>query len=287
MTDMKNLMRVLPVVHLLLTGVSCKSVFVYSRIGGDALLPCSNLVSSDCPSVSWTLYKGGHVQYTTEVSMGQVSRDSDRSSRMSVTSNCSLSLRDLKVEDAGSYLCQLHEKSISNVYLSILTITSLTTITDLLPGGNLILSCILFTFYDAGSCKSYSSNVFNISWAAENGSQLTEDSRFELIDTRCNVTLVTKLQRKDNNRKWRCQLDTTESSRTTFLDFTSAFLLQIPHSVQTPTTASVCSPQLPISRIMLCVALPVMVITVGVFTQRADRKRAKTSATGIQLQELS
>lgn len=291
MTDMKNPVRALLVVGLLLTGVRCKkdALFVYSRLGGDALLPCTNLVSPDCSFISWTFYKGGQVQYTTEVSRGQVSEDSDKANRMSVTSNCSLSFCDLKVNDAGSYVCLLRDKSVINVYLSLVTITTFSSIADLQPGGNLTLNCILFTYYDAGSCKSYSSNVFNLSWVSEDGSQLTKDSRLT-GHSRCNITLVTKLQKEDNNRKWRCQVSTTESSRAAFVDFTSSFLFQIPPTaqIQSPESGRAeCSVHLPVSRIVLCVALPVMVLIVGFFTWRGDRKRAKTSAAGIELQEFS
>lgn len=149
---------------------------MYSRLGGDTLLPCTDLVSSDCALVSWTFYKGGQVRYTEEVSGGQVRADSDKSSRMSVTSSCSISLRHLRVNDAGSYVCLKQGEAITDVYLSLLTITSPSTITELQPGGNLTLSCILFTYYDAGSCK-YSS-VFNLSWAAEDGTLLPKDSRY-------------------------------------------------------------------------------------------------------------
>ncbi|XP_040903278.1 uncharacterized protein LOC121187860 isoform X2 [Toxotes jaculatrix] len=294
MKGLNNLRRVLLLIGLILTGVWCKkqAVFVYSRLGGAVLLPCSDLVSPDCSLISWTFWspgKGGQVQYTQEVSRGQVSTDSDKSSRMSVTSNCSLHLRDLRVSDAGSYVCLKNGKSITDVYLSLLTISALSKITDLQPGGNLILSCILLTYYDAGSCKSYSS-VFSLSWATEDGSVLPGESRYELIGhTRCNITLVTKLQREDNNRKWRCQVNTTEHSRAAFQDFTSAFLFQNPSTAQTriPSPPGDCEVQLPVSRIVLCVALPVMVIIVGFFTWRGDRERATTSAAGFQLREIS
>ncbi|XP_073346263.1 uncharacterized protein [Pagrus major] len=294
MTTLKDLTRVLLLTCLLPTGVMCKkdSVFVYSRLGGDTLLPCAGLVSNpDCSLVSWTFFKGGQVRFTEEVSRGKVRMDSDKSSRLSVTSNCSLTLRDLRVDDAGSYVCLQDGKSVTDVYLSLLTITSQSTITDLQPGGNLALNCVLFTYYDAGSCRSYSS-VFNLSWAAADGTTLQpEDSRYELIGrSRCNITLVTNLQREDNSRKWRCQVTTEGNIRAVFLDFTSSFLFQdapTAPTAPTPSTDVTCPVHLPISRIMLCVALPIMVIIVGVFTKRGDRRRVKTSAAGIELQEVN
>lgn len=113
--------------------------------------------------------------------------------------------------------------------------------------------------------------------------------RYELtVYNHCNITLVTKLRREDNNRRWRCQVNTRENSTVVFLDLMSAFLFEDPPPVPTAgcSDCSGCS-YLPISRIVLCVALPVMVLIVGFFTWKADRKRAKTSAAGIELWEVS
>ncbi|KAM8768304.1 uncharacterized protein AB9X84_021236 isoform 2-T2 [Acanthopagrus schlegelii] len=231
MTTMKDLTRVLLLTCLLPTGLSVKkqSVFVYSRLGGVTLLPCTGLPSNpDCSLISWTFFKGGHVRYTEE-----------------------------------------------------------STISDLQPGGNLTLNCILFTYYDVGSCRSYSS-MFNLSWAAADGTLLQpEDNRYELIGrSRCSITLVTHLRRGDNNRVWRCQVTTKGNIRAAFQDFTSRFLFEDAPTALVPSADVSCPVHLPISRITLCVALPIMVIIVGVCTKRGDRRRAKTSAAGIELQEV-
>ncbi|KAK2846520.1 hypothetical protein Q5P01_009519 [Channa striata] len=283
MTHMKHLLRLLLLTSLCATAVWCKkdSIFLYSRLGEVALLPCTNLVSHDCSLISWTFYKGGKVRYTDEVTGGQVRADSDKSSRMSLTSNCSLHLRDLRIDDAGSYVCKKQTDPITDVYLSLLTVTSTSRFTDLQPGGNLTLSCILFTYYDAGSCKSYSS-MFNLSWVAEDGSAIPAGGRYDITaPTRCNVALLIRLEKEDNNRRWRCQVKTRESSQVVFQDFTSAFLFQNTPAAQSliPPDAAACPASLPISRIVLCVALPVMVIIVGIFTWRMDRKHLQLASS--------
>ncbi|XP_068572741.1 uncharacterized protein [Cebidichthys violaceus] len=279
MTSREILMRVL-LLCLLLTAVRCSTdaVFLYSSIGGDALLPCLSPASLNCSFISWTFYRDG--EHTEEVSGGRVRADSDKSSRLSVTPNCSLALRSLDAGDAGSYVCLQHGQSIAAVYVSVLTITSPSTVTELQPGGRLALSCTLFTYYDAVLCRRPTTE-FSLSWAAEDGALLRNHTRQELIsNTSCNITLVTELKREDNNRKWRCQVSDRENSRAAFLDFTSAFLFQNPPAARTPppSSSSEGPVQLPISRIVLCVALPVMVLTVGFFTWRGDRKRAPKSS---------
>lgn len=144
------------------------------------MLPCINLLPPVCSLISWSFFTGSGLTYSLEVSKGQVEAHSDKNNRMSITSNCSLSLRDLKANDAGSYVCLKDGNAITTVYLSLLTITSLSTITNLQPGGNLTLSCILFTYYDTGSCKSYSSMV-NLRWVAGDGTILPKDNRFSFL----------------------------------------------------------------------------------------------------------
>uniref|UniRef100_A0A3B3TUY6 Uncharacterized LOC106963171 n=1 Tax=Poecilia latipinna TaxID=48699 RepID=A0A3B3TUY6_9TELE len=265
------------------------SVFVYSRIGDVALLPCTKFTSAGCSSITWTFFRGGRVRYTEEVTGGRVNLDSDKSNRTAVASNCSLVLSDLTMEDAGSYVCLENKEAVTDVYLSLLSVSLGSPITDLRPGGNLFLTCILFTYYDAGSCKPYS-NVFRVNWLDEDGKQLhKDDRRYKLTEnTRCNVTLRIKLQAEDNDRKWSCQVDTTKNNKVTFLNFRSSFLFQNAHTDQTvklPVTEE-CRAELPISRIVLCAVLPLMVCIVGFFTWKSEHKRAKTSAAVIELQDV-
>ncbi|MEQ2264564.1 hypothetical protein XENORESO_012648 [Xenotaenia resolanae] len=291
MMSFQILTRVLLFSSLFQTGVrSVKdSVFVYSRLNGDTLLPCNKLASADCSAITWTFFRGGQVRYSEEVIRGQVNLNSDKFNRISIMSNCSLVLHDLIVEDAGSYVCLENQEPVSDIYLSLLSISSVSPITELRPGGNLILTCILFTYYDAGSCKSYS-NVISIYWLDQDGKQLPKDKRRYMLteNTRCNVTLATTLQTEDNNRKWRCQVDTKKNKKVAFLDFKSSFLFQNDHKDQIvqPSVTKEDPVELPISRIVLCVLLPLMVCIVGFFTWKSDQKKAKTSAAVIELQDF-
>ncbi|MEQ2233308.1 hypothetical protein ILYODFUR_020464 [Ilyodon furcidens] len=291
MMSFQILTRVLLFSSLFQTGVrSVKdSVFVYSRLNGDTLLPCTKLASADCSAITWTFFRGGQVRYSEEVIRGQVNLNSDKFNRISIMSNCSLVLHDLIVEDAGSYVCLENQEPVSDIYLSLLSISSISPITELRPGGNLILTCILFTYYDAGSCKSYS-NVISIYWLDQDGKQLPKDKRRYMLteNTRCNVTLATTLQTEDNNRKWRCQVDTKKNQKVAFLDFKSSFLFQNDNKDQIvqPSVTKEGPVELPISRIVLCVLLPLMVCIVGFFTWKSDQKKAKTSAAVIELQDF-
>lgn len=149
------------------------AVLVYSRVGGNSVLPCANLRLSDCSPVSWAFFAGGGSWNSLEFREAQAGAGSNR---VSITSNCSLGLRDLRIEDAGSYSCCKNGSTLVVYYLSVLTITSVSSIMSLQPGGNLRLDCVLYTYFDAGTCRFYS--AFNISWVSEDGTTLPRDNRF-------------------------------------------------------------------------------------------------------------
>ncbi|TWW77501.1 uncharacterized protein LOC130534741 [Takifugu flavidus] len=253
------------------------AVFVYSRIGGNLLLPCGNLLLPDCSAVSWTFFTNGGSWLP--VQLDRAGPESQQTHRASFTSNCSVSLRDLREEDAASYSCAFNGRDIITFYVSLLTISSPSTITSLQPGGNLSLSCILFTYYNAGNCRSLS--MFNLSWVSGDGTTLPSDNRLRLIrNTRCNITLVTNLETADNNRKWRCQVNTREETAAVFLDFRSTFLFESSLFGKSLIFSALpkCPFQLPMARILLCVVVTIVLVTVGVFTWRKEKDIVRTSA---------
>lgn len=101
-------------------------------------------------------------------------------------------------------------------------------------------------------------------------------------NTRCNITMVTNLVIEDNNRKWRCQVNTKEEDGVVFLDFTSTFVFESSVLV-IPATPPGCPLHLPIPRILLCVAMTVLVVMAGVFTWRKEKNQARTPAAKVQL----
>lgn len=139
------------------------------------LLPCADLLLSDCSSISWTFFTSDGSWNFVEIGKSHVGAESHESNRISITSNCSLRLRGLREENAGSYSCCRNGSTVVAYYLSVLTISSASSVTSLQPGGNLSLSCVLFTYFDAGNCRT--SSMFNLSWVSEDGAALATDNR--------------------------------------------------------------------------------------------------------------
>ncbi|KAL2082138.1 hypothetical protein ACEWY4_021956 [Coilia grayii] len=85
-------------------GVHGNPPTVFSSVGGNATLPCSNVVYPNCSSTNWlkTIFN----QTVELVAHGKIKTDVSQHNRLSLASNCSLHIADVTTEDAGDYICQ-------------------------------------------------------------------------------------------------------------------------------------------------------------------------------------
>ncbi|XP_071268287.1 uncharacterized protein [Salvelinus alpinus] len=205
----------------LLTGVSGETLSMFSREGDDVSLPCNNVVYPDCSSTIWTYDRDVSTGTIEVVEFGKIKVEkTERADRLSLGSECSLHVSDVRAEDAGLYICRqfLTETGLQHGYdapvlLSVLTISSTPPVTDLKSNVHMTLRCSLLTFM---GYERYNSGV-SLSWVPETGTnvQVTQHSP-------CDITLTVTLQREDNNRKWTCTL-TDKGNVKISTDFTSTF----------------------------------------------------------------
>nr|XP_054604151.1 uncharacterized protein LOC107377972 isoform X3 [Nothobranchius furzeri] len=113
---------------LQLPGVVSGDLFYTIRAGDDIALSCENVIKDhrNCDTTTWGYGKRGR---TTQelVTLGQVKYS--RSDPLSLAGNCSLVLRNISAEDAGSYFCSQYEREGGHqlhrdapVYLSVVTL---------------------------------------------------------------------------------------------------------------------------------------------------------------------
>uniref|UniRef100_A0A4W5KCM6 Ig-like domain-containing protein n=1 Tax=Hucho hucho TaxID=62062 RepID=A0A4W5KCM6_9TELE len=220
------------------------------------------VVYPNCSSTTWNYNRAGSTGNIEEVAFGKIKVD--KTERLSLGSSCSLRVSNVRAEDAGRYTCLqfLTETGSQHggdapVDLSVLTISSTTPVTDLKPDADMTLRCSLLSFMGHGTqCIS----GVSLSWVPnETG---TEPQKYsgsqDPQHSSCDITLNVTLQKKDNNRKWTCTL-TEKGNVKLSIDFTSTF---------SGTSNAV---KLPISHIMLFVALTIMAAIVTIHTSRRNR----------------
>ncbi|XP_064882314.1 uncharacterized protein LOC115114983 isoform X2 [Oncorhynchus nerka] len=266
---------------------------MFSRMGDDVSLPCNNVVYPNCSSTTWTYNVNRAIEL---VGLGKVKQQqlNNIAGSLSLGSDCSLHVSDVRANDAGLYTCQQYLTETgpqhggeAPVHLSVLTISSTTAVTDLKPNVNMTLRCSLLTDTRHSTCWS----GFSLSWGSKTGTN-AQDTQY----SSCDITLTVTLQKKDNNRKWTCTL-TEKGNMKISIDFTSTFsgstasTARPALSTTSPSSAGTSNAvKLPISHIMLFVTLTIMAAIVTIHTRRIRPPKAlppqAEEASGIEIHVL-
>uniref|UniRef100_A0A4W5Q3H3 Ig-like domain-containing protein n=1 Tax=Hucho hucho TaxID=62062 RepID=A0A4W5Q3H3_9TELE len=160
------------------------------RVGDDVSLPCNNVVYPNCSSTVWNYNRAGSTVTIEVVALGKIK--DDKTERLSLGSDCSLHVSNVRAEDAGRYTCQQFLTETGSQHGGDAPV-------DLV--NNHILSWVL--------------NETGTEPQKYSGSQDPQHSS-------CDITLTVTLQKKDNNRKWTCTL-TEKGNVKISIDFTSTF----------------------------------------------------------------
>ncbi|XP_051745262.1 neural cell adhesion molecule 2-like isoform X1 [Ctenopharyngodon idella] len=190
-------------------GEEVTDVFVSS--GENVRLSCNNALS-DCNSTTWIYYNRFRHSWIVEIiTLGKKKKDTERNERLSLGSDCSLNIKNVKKDDYGFYTCQKYvneqQGTDTRVYLHVVHVSpssSSSSQTEISPGRSVTLSCQLYSV----SCDNWvCSEGIDLLWVNQAGVDLKTDSRYQIsAPDRCIITLTTTLLNEDDNREWRCQL---------------------------------------------------------------------------------
>ncbi|XP_061603013.1 uncharacterized protein LOC133464842 [Cololabis saira] len=157
------------VLLIVLTAGISGYIVLHHRAGDDVILRCHIESSADLCSVTLWIYNNiqnayGHVK----VIDGDIVKTSPGADRMNVSSNCSLIINNITVEDAGGYTCwNDYSNRATPLFLNVLTVSP--SPPDVDPGrdGDVTLRCSLVRHRYLGPCEQNS-----IIWVDETGSVL-------------------------------------------------------------------------------------------------------------------
>ncbi|XP_071764231.2 uncharacterized protein LOC139918696 [Centroberyx gerrardi] len=177
-------------------GADTETTSLYGGVGDEVVLPCTAVSSGSqrCSSVRWAWAHARPYTWIEMVTGGKFNKDHlspSQQTRLSLSSNCSLTIQDITDEDTGFYVCQRWPSSGSQpqenrFYLSLLSVTQQTF------DGQLQLKCSLIDFDT--TCKHKT-----LSWLDETETKI-EDAR----GGRCFTTLT--LLEEEKKKRFRCQL---------------------------------------------------------------------------------
>ncbi|KAL3979377.1 adipocyte-specific adhesion molecule [Sarotherodon galilaeus] len=179
-------------------GLSETKHILYLTPGNDVVMPCDN-VADTCSMIIWA-YSRSESQTINMVHSGIVEKNLAQAARLSLHSNCSLSINNITAEDAGYYFCRPEGTADQDttVYLNILTISAFPSDADPKKDGNVTLECSLFRYYTTSPCNS-------MRWVDETGSVLW-DRGVKNTGRTCVSLLTVKLQ-SSNKKRYTCQFE--------------------------------------------------------------------------------
>ncbi|ROL44818.1 hypothetical protein DPX16_2168 [Anabarilius grahami] len=179
----------------LLTGTSAVNVFISS--GENVRLSCNNALS-DCKSTAWIYYNRFRHSAVKLIVGGIKKKDTERHERLSLGSDCSLNIKNVKEEDYGLYTCRQYVNGEQQGTDALVDL-------HVLHGRSVTLSCQMYSV----SCNYLVDyQGLQLLWVNQAGVDLKTDSRYQILfsSDHCIITLTTTLLNEDDNREWRCQL---------------------------------------------------------------------------------
>ncbi|XP_056604184.1 uncharacterized protein LOC130420708 [Triplophysa dalaica] len=198
----------------LFTGVSEAEVtHVFISSGESVSLSCNDALHQ-CSSTTWNYMN--YTRSSEEVFTGGINKNNtERSERLSLTSDCSLNIYKTTQHDGGRYTCRQYVNGHqhgpdSDVNLHVLHVSSSSSSsssssqTEIRANTTVTLSCQLFSYYGYYMFSYYG---FQLVWMNQTDVDLQTDSRYQIrSDKLCLISLTTTLVNEDDNTELRCVL---------------------------------------------------------------------------------
>ncbi|KAA0721314.1 hypothetical protein E1301_Tti022800 [Triplophysa tibetana] len=198
----------------LFTGVSeAEETDVFISSGESVSLSCNDSLHQ-CSSTTW-MYSNYITSSAVEVFTGGIKKkNTKRSERLSLTSDCSLNIYKITQHDGGLYTCRQYVNGSrhgpdSYVLLHVLHVSSSSSSssssqTEIRANTSVTLTCQLFSY----ECDHvFRVDGFQLVWMNQTDVDRQTDSRYQIrSDKLCLISLTTTLVNEDDNTELRCVL---------------------------------------------------------------------------------
>ncbi|KAK7925852.1 hypothetical protein WMY93_008162 [Mugilogobius chulae] len=192
--ELNNVFVVFSLCLLQLRGGVCSDrIYYYNRTGADVTLTCDDVkhLGPKCSTVIWGFYSRELLKYTDLIWNGQI-QNSLWSSRLTLNSDCSVTIKNIIEEDYGEYFCGAVNSTKSNTYIYLNVLSVEPSFSQASP-GRITLQCTLWK-YPFSSCEPDSFRWLDINELVLSGDGITQQN--------CQSNLTVKLQ---NPQLFTCQ----------------------------------------------------------------------------------
>ncbi|XP_044185636.1 uncharacterized protein LOC122965556 [Thunnus albacares] len=260
------------------------------RVGDEVTLHCENVTTDQdkCDRTTWIFSRSRNTATVELIKFGQIGEEAKvKSDRLSVTANCSLVIKKVTVEDAGSYFCRQYKSGQkqgldSQVYLSVVTMT------EHKNNNEVTLNCSVLT-YD-GRCRH------RVKWAYQGKDVDKDNNDLKTSQSTCSATvsfLTSHYIYTSNYKLLKCNVTDLYNRKVQLCNISPQLSCEKPGVAETTTepetTTSTTQEGGGKSRwlyVLLAVVLVALLIIVVVLIRRKRAKVNKTQmddSTGLSL----
>ncbi|XP_023203086.1 uncharacterized protein LOC111611339 [Xiphophorus maculatus] len=193
-----------------LTAAAVETQYSAVRVGDKVTLPCRNVINirNHCNSITWIFTKNSRT--STLFEKGQIHKDAAaKSDRLSVTSDCSLVIKKVSVEDVGLYNCRQfingQQRSDSDNILSVIQMV------EQKQKDQIILTCSVMDYND---CRH------TVKWLNEGREEMLSD--MEESDQSCSATVTIPASDRNwklNSENLKCKVTNSFSNKVQLFNF--------------------------------------------------------------------
>ncbi|CAK6978789.1 uncharacterized protein LOC121882766%2C partial, partial [Scomber scombrus] len=209
-------------------------LYITVRDGDESTLSCKNVMTDQdkCNSTSWIFSHSTNTAAVELIKLGQIGENAKaKSDRLSVTADCSLVIKKVKVEDVGLYGCQQFDRSGRKQGRGSLVYLSVVSMTEHKDTDKVKLNCSVST---SDGCR------YTVKWLYEGRDWDKNTRELQTSQSTCSATvlLTSHFMYTSNYTVWKCKVTQVNSGIVQLYNFSPQFSGEAATTTGPETTAT-------------------------------------------------